>query len=182
MDKYFKRVEIPAEIKIKKGIYNPLDGGDVFNYQASYIEKAMAQVVALEDKIICQAIIDAAAEEGFTTVFLIDKEFIISAIKNEIAIREGRDTGLKPDVDRAIMYDRKLSEQQARFDQDLARQHREYNMAVDKLHLTYRQLIKDARQAVMEDIKQHAQHPDGRTVYVITEEQLAEMYERHGVK
>ena len=59
---------------------------------------------------------------------------------------------------------------------------RNYNMSVDKLHLTYRQLIKDAREAVLEDIKQHAQHPDGRTVYVITEEQLAEMYERHGVK
>ena len=59
---------------------------------------------------------------------------------------------------------------------------RNYNMAVDKLHLTYRQLIKDAREAVLEDIKQHAQHPDKRTVYVITEEQLAQMYERHGVK
>ena len=59
---------------------------------------------------------------------------------------------------------------------------RNYNMAVDKLHLTYRQLIKDARAEVLEDIKQHAQHPDGRTVYVITEEQLAQMYERHGVK
>ncbi len=59
---------------------------------------------------------------------------------------------------------------------------RNYNMVVDKLHLTYRQLIKDARLAVLEDIKQHAQHPDGRTVYVITEEQLAQMYERHGVK
>lgn len=59
---------------------------------------------------------------------------------------------------------------------------RNYNMSVDKLHLTYRQLIKDARLAVMDDIKQYAQHPDGRVVYVITEEQLAQMYERHGVK
>lgn len=59
---------------------------------------------------------------------------------------------------------------------------RNYNMSVDKLHLTYRQLIKDAREAVLDDIKKHAQHPDGRTVYVITEEQLAQMYERHGVK
>lgn len=58
---------------------------------------------------------------------------------------------------------------------------RNYNMVVDKLHLTYRQLIQDAREAVLEDIKAHAQHPDGRVVYVITEEQLAQMYERHGV-
>ena len=59
---------------------------------------------------------------------------------------------------------------------------RNYNMSVDKLHLTYRGLIHDARLAVLEDIKQHAQHPDGRTVYVITEDQLVELYERHGVK
>jgi hypothetical protein len=88
MDKYFKRVNIPQEMKFRKDIYKPMNGGDVFNYQSSYIEKAMAQVVALEDKIICQAIIDAAEEEGFTTVFLIDKEFIISAIKHEIERRK----------------------------------------------------------------------------------------------
>lgn len=88
MDNYFKRVNIPAEIKIKKDVCKTLDGGDLFNYQASYIEKATAQVVELEDKIICQAIIDAAAEEGYTTVFLIDKEFIISAIKHEIERRK----------------------------------------------------------------------------------------------
>ena len=88
MDKYFKRVTIPAETKIRKDVCKTLDDGDLFNYQASYIEKAMARVVALEDKIICQAIIDAAEEEGFTTVFLIDKEFIISAIKHEIERRK----------------------------------------------------------------------------------------------
>jgi t-SNARE complex subunit (syntaxin) len=59
---------------------------------------------------------------------------------------------------------------------------RNYNMAVDKLHLAYRQLIKDARAEVLEDIKAHAQHADGRVVYVITEEQLVHMYERHGGK
>ena len=131
-----------------------MDGGDVFNYQASYIEKAMAQVVELEDKIICQAIIDAAAEEGCTTVFLIDKEFVISAIKNEIARREGRNTGLKPDVDLAIMYERKLSEQQARFDQELARQHREYNMALDKIHQMYRDQIAKSKQETAEAVEE----------------------------
>jgi hypothetical protein len=75
-------------MKIRKDICKQLDGGDLFNFQASYIEKAMAQVVELEDKIICQAIIDVAAKEGFTTVFLIDKEFIISAIKHEIERRK----------------------------------------------------------------------------------------------
>ena len=66
-------------------------------------------------------------------------------------------------------------------ERNMREQLRNYNMTVDKLHLTYRGLIHDARLAVLEDIKTHAQHPDHRTVYVITEEQLARMYERHGV-
>lgn len=41
--------------------------------------------------------------------------------------------------------------------------------------------LRERYAALMEDIKAHAQHPDGRVVYVITEEQLAQMYERHGV-
>ena len=90
MDKYFKRVTIPADLKIKRDICKTVDGGDLFNYHATFVEKAMAQVAALEDKIICNAIIDAAAEEGYTTVFLIDREFILSAIKHEIERREGR--------------------------------------------------------------------------------------------
>lgn len=67
------------------------------------------------------------------------------------------------------------------YERNTREQMRNYNMKLDKLHLAYRQLIKDARAEVLEDIKAHAQHPDGRVVYVITEEQLARMYERHGV-
>lgn len=68
------------------------------------------------------------------------------------------------------------------YERNTREQMRNYNMKVDKLHLAYRQLINDARAEVLEDIKAHAQYPDGRVVYVITEEQLAQMYERHGVK
>ena len=68
------------------------------------------------------------------------------------------------------------------YERNTREQMRNYNMKVDKLHLAYRQLIKDARAEVLEDIKTHAQYPDGRVVYVITEEQLAQTYERHGVK
>ena len=68
------------------------------------------------------------------------------------------------------------------YERNTREQMRNYNMKVDKLHLAYRQLIKDARAEVLEDIKTHAQYPDGRVVYVITEEQLAHMYERHGVR
>ena len=68
------------------------------------------------------------------------------------------------------------------YERNTREQMRNYNMKVDKLHLAYRQLIKDARAEVLEDIKEHAQYPDGRVVYVITEEQLAQMYERHGVR
>lgn len=105
-------------------------------------------------------------------------------ISEELRAKESRDN--RDLLDRAadMIEDLKTQldiayEQHAR---NMRESMRNYNMSVDKLHLTYRQLIKDARAEVLDDIKQHAQHPDGRTVYVITEEQLAQMYERHGVK
>lgn len=68
------------------------------------------------------------------------------------------------------------------YERNTREQMRDYSIRLDKLYLAYRQLIKDARAEVLEDIKTHAQHLEGRVVYVITEEQLAQMYERHGVK
>lgn len=67
------------------------------------------------------------------------------------------------------------------YERETREQMRNYNMKVDKLHIAYRQLIKDARAEVLEDIKAHAQHLEGSVVYVITEGQLEQVYERHGV-
>lgn len=67
------------------------------------------------------------------------------------------------------------------FERNTREQARDYSIRLDKLHLAYRQLINDARAEVLEDIKAHAQHLEGSVVYVITEGQLAQMYERHGV-
>lgn len=47
----------------------------------------------------------------------------------------------------------KLSEQQARFDQELERQHREYNMALDKIHLMYRDQIAKSKQETAEAVE-----------------------------
>lgn len=77
-----------------------------------------------------------------------------------------------------------IAEQDAQHDRELQRQHREYNMALDKVHLTYRELITQAREAVLEDVKAHVQYPtpEARPVYVINDRQLEELYKKHGVE
>lgn len=76
-----------------------------------------------------------------------------------------------------------IAEQDAQHDRELQRQHREYNMALDKVHLTYRELITQAREAVLDDVKAHVQYPtpEARPVYVINDRQLEELYKKHGV-
>ena len=56
----------------------------------SYIQKKiMAQVTDATDKAICDAIIRYADEHCATDLFLIDEEFIKSAIENEVRRRKG---------------------------------------------------------------------------------------------
>lgn len=47
-------------------------------------KEILAQCVDLADREIVNAIVDAARENGVTDVYLIDKEFILRAIKNEL--------------------------------------------------------------------------------------------------
>lgn len=83
-NEYFKRVTIPADIKLEP----PVEDDTGYRCNLTYIEKMMAQVVDMADEVILQALIDFAKENGFTTLFLIDKEFMLSAIKHEIERRE----------------------------------------------------------------------------------------------
>ena len=53
------------------------------NPSAHFTRELMAKVVAHQDKVLCDAIIRYAAEQGFTDLFLIDEEFIRSAIIHE---------------------------------------------------------------------------------------------------
>lgn len=56
------------------------------NYFAECTNKILAQVIDTADKAIVDAIVREAKAQGVNDLFLIDKEFIMSAIKNEMAI------------------------------------------------------------------------------------------------
>lgn len=96
--------------------------------------------------------------------------------------RDNRDL-LDRAADMIEQLEQRLTEQDAQHDRELQRQHREYNIALDKVHLTYRELIAQAREAVLEDVKAHVQYPtpEARPVYVINDRQLEELYKKHGV-
>lgn len=57
------------------------------NPSAHFTRALMAKVVDHKDKVLCDAIIKYATEQGYTDLYLIDEEFIRSAIIHEIARR-----------------------------------------------------------------------------------------------
>lgn len=58
------------------------------DYTCQITKKLVAQVVDMADGVIVNAIIKYATESGATDLFLIDKDFIMSAIKREILYRK----------------------------------------------------------------------------------------------
>lgn len=48
------------------------------------IESICAKVVDLREQAIVSAIVDAARDSGITELILMDKEFVLRAIKNEL--------------------------------------------------------------------------------------------------
>lgn len=56
-------------------------------YTSRIVSKLMAKVVDSQDKLLCDAIISYAVESGVKDLFLIDEEFIRSAIINGIQRR-----------------------------------------------------------------------------------------------
>ena len=73
-----QHIKFSPDIKITK----EFDGFDVTLHQKMY-----AEVIKATDKLIYQAIINYCREQGFNDLFIIDEEFVKSAIKNEI-VRE----------------------------------------------------------------------------------------------
>ena len=59
------------------------------NYVMNAARAIMAQVVFQEDKALCEAMIRYAIEQGYTDLFIIDEEFVKTAIKNEVSRRRG---------------------------------------------------------------------------------------------
>lgn len=52
----------------------------------------VAQIVDMTDKVILEAVIEFAKSEGITDLYLLDKEFVKTALEREIAKRKGGDT------------------------------------------------------------------------------------------
>ena len=67
-----------------------MDGAQV-NYVLKSNLKVKCEIADTLDNEICKAILDTAEREGVTDLFLIDKEFIMTAIKNEMARRKGEE-------------------------------------------------------------------------------------------
>ena len=60
---------------------------DSFVGVAKLMGDFMAKVVDYQNKVLCDAIIQYATEQGYTDLFLIDEEFVRSAIVHEIERR-----------------------------------------------------------------------------------------------
>ena len=62
--------------------------GDTSTYTGTITANIVARVVEKTDEVIVDAIIKEAAADGVTDLFLIDKEFIMTAIQNEMERRK----------------------------------------------------------------------------------------------
>lgn len=63
--------------------------GDLTDLNYEIKHKILAKVVEKTDEALIQAILRFARDEFVTDLYLIDREFIMSAIKNEMARRKG---------------------------------------------------------------------------------------------
>lgn len=64
--------------------YYKLNNDDIEEVTYELHNEFLVKCVDLLDKEIVNAIVDTARENGVTEVYLIDKEFILRAIKNEL--------------------------------------------------------------------------------------------------
>ena len=64
--------------------YCKLNNDDIEEVTYELHKEFLVRCVDLLDKEIVNAIVDTARENGVTDVYLIDKEFILRAIKNEL--------------------------------------------------------------------------------------------------
>ena len=53
--------------------------------------KALAQLIDMTDKVIYDAIIATAIEEGITDLYLLDKQFVIEALREKLKREKEKD-------------------------------------------------------------------------------------------
>ena len=54
----------------------------------TYMEQMMCRIIDMRDKAIIDAVIEFAKNEGITDLYLIDSEFVKTALKREIVRRK----------------------------------------------------------------------------------------------
>lgn len=76
-----------VRVTLKKPFQQPAELDFASNLSRSITEKYVAEIVNARDDCYVRAVIQAAKEAGVTTLDLIDKEFVVSAIKHELERR-----------------------------------------------------------------------------------------------
>ena len=82
MMNYFKSIRLNA------GVVKEPEWGDSL---LKYVDNFMVQVIDMKDKAIVDAIIRTATEEGVGEIVLIDKKFVLEAIKEKLERERGED-------------------------------------------------------------------------------------------
>ena len=85
MEKYFKKITFPDNIHIPDTPDCAIPPYDLGNSAAYNI---LVQIEKLTDKAICDTIIEYAKNNGVTDLYLLDEEFVTTALKNEVERRE----------------------------------------------------------------------------------------------
>lgn len=77
---------------IKMGTHRLYPFEDLNDYSGDYIamvrNKMLAEVVDTQDRVILEAVIRAAEEAGFTDLYILDKKFVMDALREKME-REG---------------------------------------------------------------------------------------------
>ena len=87
VDKKWKFKGDIAKFQLTKRIPIEQTTDGLGNYVYSITERMYVDIVDKENEAICDRIIKFAEEEGYTRLYLIDRDFIMSAIENEMARR-----------------------------------------------------------------------------------------------
>ena len=77
------------ELQPKKLEYPFVDEHE-FNcdYVATFTRNMIAQVVNTQDRLIVEAVVETAREMGFTDLYILDKDFVLDALREKME-REG---------------------------------------------------------------------------------------------
>lgn len=87
-------IKVPADFKplvmvntgsMQLKVYESLLKGE--SSVCETFEKIRAEVLDMHDRTLVDAVVNFAKDEGYTTLYLMDKEFITAAIKHELERR-----------------------------------------------------------------------------------------------